>query len=409
MIAALDVGTTKVSCFIARQDNADGLRIVGIGQEVAHGIKAGVVTDMGAAEDAIRRAVERAETMAETRISKVYVSLSGGAPASSGATVSLEVSGRAIDESDIQRAFDEARAADPAGEREIVHAVPTAYELDGSVGIRDPKGMYGDDLHIRLHLITVARGALRNLLTCINRCDLDMAAPVISGYASGLACLVEDEMDLGVTLVDMGGGTTSLAAFFGGALVHAETIPLGGCHVTNDVARGLSTPVASAERMKRLFGSSIGGPADDREMIEVPQLGESDPSSAGQISRSLLVGIVRPRVEEIFELVRDRIDSSGVGEAGGRRVVLTGGGSQLQGVRELAGQILEKQIRLARPLPIPGLPRLADGPECATCAGLLLYAERKHNEPTVRRHRGAAYGPVPGPIGRISQWLHDNF
>lgn len=411
MIAALDVGTSKVTCFIAERDSQGELAIVGIGQDTAEGLKAGTVTDMAAAVKSIGTAVHRAEVMADTRVRELFVSVSGGAPQSTYADISLDVSGRQIGNTDIQAAFDVARADGAIEGREIVHAVSTAYDLDGSRDIRNPKGMYGKQLRVQLHMVSVANGAFRNLLSCLSRCDLDLEAPVISAYASGLACLVEDEKDLGVTIIDMGCGGTGLASFSGGEFNWTATVPLGGAHVTNDIALGLTTPLANAEHMKRLYASAIGGPADNREMIEVPQLGEPELHSARQIPRSLLTGIVRPRLEETFELVRDFLDSSGTAGASARRIVLTGGASQLQGVGELASEMLEKQIRLARPLPVQGLAEAVAGPNCATCAGLLIYAAERHDDSQTRRQMREHTSPQPADsaLGRIGQWLRANF
>ena len=410
MIAALDVGTSKVTCFIAERDRQGELAIVGIGQDTAEGLKAGTVTDMAAAVNSIGTAVHRAEVMADTRVRELFVSVSGGAPRSTYADISLDVSGRQIGNTDIQAAFDVARADGAIEGREIVHAVSTAYDLDGSRDIRDPKGMYGKQLRVQLHMVSVANGAFRNLLSCLSRCDLDLEAPVISAYASGLACLVEDEKDLGVTIIDMGCGGTGLASFSGGEFNWTATVPLGGAHVTNDIALGLTTPLANAEHMKRLYASAIGGPADNREMIEVPQLGEPELHSARQIPRSLLTGIVRPRLEETFELVRDFLDSSGTAGASARSIVLTGGASQLQGIGELASEILEKQVRLARPLPIQGLAEAVAGPNCATCAGLLIYAAERHDDSQTRRQMREHTSPqlAESALGRIGQWLRAN-
>ena len=411
MIAALDVGTSKVTCFIAERDGQGELAIVGIGQDTAEGLKAGTVTDMAAAVKSLGTAVHRAEVMADTRVRELFVSVSGGAPQSTYADISLDVSGRQIGNTDIQAAFDTAHTDGAIEGREIVHAVSTAYDLDGSRDIRDPNGMYGKQLRVQLHMVSVAHGAFRNLLSCLSRCDLDLEAPVISAYASGLACLVEDEKDLGVTIIDMGCGGTGLASFSGGEFNWTATVPLGGAHVTNDIALGLTTPLANAEHMKRLYASAIGGPADSREMIEVPQLGEPELHSARQIPRSLLTGIVRPRLEETFELVRDFLDSSGAAGASARRIVLTGGASQLQGVGELASEILEKQVRLARPLPVQGLAEAVAGPNCATCAGLLIYAAERHDDSQTRRQMREHTSPQPAEsaLGRIGQWLRANF
>jgi cell division protein FtsA len=224
-----------------------------------------------------------------------------------------------------------------------------------------------------MHLITAAAGPLRNLQTCVERCHLDIQSLVISPYASGLATLVEDEMDLGVTVIDMGGGTTTIAVFFDGHVIYTDSLAIGGGHVTNDIARGLSTPLAHAERMKTLYGNCIPSPADEREVISVPQVGEEDPANATTIPKSILVGIIQPRLEETFELVRSRLEHGGYGKIAGRRVVLTGGASQLSGVRELAALVLDKQVRMGRPIRIGGLAEATGGPAFATAVGLLAY------------------------------------
>jgi len=409
VIAALDVGTSKVTCFIADKNVQGELGIIGIGQDTAQGLKAGMVTNMTAAVNSIGTAVHRAEVMADKRVNQLFVSVSGGAPASSYTTMSIDVSGRQISNSDIQNAFDSINSGNAIEGREIIHAISTDFDLDGSKGIRDPKGMYGNKLQVQLHLVSVSHGPFRNLLTSISRCDLELEAPVISAYASGLACLVEDEKDLGVTLIDMGCGGTGLATFANGELIWTSSIPIGGFHVTNDIAQGLTTPISSAEHMKRLYASVISGPSDNREMIEVPELGEPEALSSRQIPRSLLTGIVRPRIEEIFELVRDYIESSGIARSAARRIVITGGASQLQGIEDLAADILERQVRLARPLPIPGLAEAVAGPNCSTCAGILLYASEHFDELQVRQQQTESTATTVNAFGRIGQWLRMNF
>ncbi|TAL33044.1 MAG: cell division protein FtsA, partial [Phenylobacterium sp.] len=269
-------------------------------------------------------------------------------------------------------------------------------------------GMYGERLGVNMHLVTAGSGALRNLAACVARCHLEIAEMAVSPYAAGLAGLVEDEMDLGATLIDMGGGTTSLAVFFDGRVVFTDSVSVGGGHVTNDIARGLSTPLVQAERIKTLYGSASSGPADDREIIEVPLVGEEDPNSVAQIPRSLLVGIIHPRLEETLELARGRLEQSGFDKLAGRRVVLTGGACQLPGVRELAAQILDKQVRIGRPLRLGGLAEATSGPAFATCAGLIAYAERREADASAE-----LLGPAPerasGLIGRIGEWFRAAF
>ena len=411
MIAALDIGTTKVACLVARRDSEGTLAIIGSGQEVAAGMHAGRVVDMEAAEGAIRTAVHRAERMAGEHVRSVFVGTSGGMPCSSFADVEVAIGGREVTERDIQRAFDQLQMSDEGRERDIVHAVPIDYVLDGSTGIKDPRGMYADSLRVRLHLVSVAHGSLRNLLTCVSRCDLQIAAPVAAAYASGLACLVSDEIDLGTTCIDIGGGTTKLAIFGGGNLSWTETLPIGGEHVTNDIAQGLSTPLASAERMKRLHGSPAADSPDGSGNIEVPEIGpEEGRSGPGHhVPRAMLARIVRARLEEIFEFARARIEASGLDKWTGNRVVISGGASQTFGLGELAGRILDKQIRLARPLSLPGLAQAVSGPEFATCAGLLVYAARKHAEPWAGPARHDLAGPFTNTLSRLGHWLRSNF
>ncbi|SLN37352.1 cell division protein FtsA [Oceanibacterium hippocampi] len=405
-LAALDIGTTKVCCFVARQD-AGALRVTGIGHQVSHGLRAGAITDMEAAEESIRAAVDAAERMAGETIREVVVSLSGGQPVSHTVGVEVAIAGHEVGDSDLRRVMDQARARQEPGDREVIHALPVGYTIDGSRGIRDPRGMYGERLGVNMHVVTAQTGALRNLAICIERCHLQVADIAVAPYVSGLACLVEDEMDLGVTVIEMGGGTTSLAIFYDGAVVHTDVIPIGGTHVTSDIARGLATTTAHAERLKTLYGSAIPSPSDEKELVDVPLIGEQDDDVANHVPRSMLVGIVKPRIEETLELVRDRLITSGLEKAAGRRVVLTGGASQLAGVRELAARMLDKQVRLGKPIRIKGLADATGGPAFAACAGLLSYATMEQRDATPRRLRDES--AATGTFGRLGRWLKQNF
>ena len=410
MIAALDIGTTKVACLVARRDAEGTLSVVGSGQEVSAGMHAGRVVDMAEAEGAIRTAVHRAERMAGETVRSVFVGTSGGGPTSSFADVEVEIGGREIAARDVQRAFDQLQLADELSEHDILHAVPIDYALDGAPGITDPRGMYADSLQVRLHVVSVANGSLRNLLTCVSHCDLQVAAPVAAAYASGLACLVSDEIDLGATCIDIGGGTTKLAIFGGGNLVWTDTLPIGGGHVTNDIAQGLSTPISSAERMKRLHGSPADETADADETIEVPEIGPENghTGAAHHVPRPMLTRIVRARLEEIFEFAHARIEASGLDRWSRNRVVISGGASQTADLAGLASRVLDKQVRLASPLSLPGLAQAVSGPEFSTCAGLLVYATRRHAELWAAPARDHAAGPFTNTIARLGQWLRGN-
>ena len=407
LIAALDVGTTKVCCFVARAEGDSG-RVIGIGHQVSRGLRGGAVVDMEAAEQSIRAAVDAAERMAGETVHGIYVNLSGGSPSSHTIAVEVSVAGHQVDNADTYRVLDQAQARCDAGDNQLLHAIPTGYTIDGSRGIRDPRGMYGERLGVNLHVVTAASGPMRNLQVVTERCHLEIEDFVASAYAAGLATLVEDEMDLGVTLIDMGGGTTSIAIFYDGAMVHTDVVAIGGNHVTNDLARGLSTPTIHAERIKALYGSAIASPEDERELVAVPQVGEEGSDAVQQIPRSMLIGIIQPRIEETLELVRDRLQASGLARLAGRRLVLTGGASQLTGVRELAARVLDKQVRIGRPLKVRGLAEATGGPAFATCTGLIAYAIRAPEE--ARRSISAAGIEANGwRFARIGQWLRENF
>ncbi|MBL8256276.1 MAG: cell division protein FtsA [Pseudoxanthomonas mexicana] len=411
LVTALDIGSTKICCFIARLDEQRGgrlARVVGIGHQAARGIRNGAVVDLEAAEASIRAAVSAAEQMAATTVQGVILNVSAGHPTSRMIGVEVSIAGQQIADSDMRRALGQTRMADEADERELIHSIPIGFSIDGSRGIRDPRGMFGERLGVNMHLISAQAGALRNLQACVARCHLEIDAMVVSPYAAGLASLVEDEMDLGATVIDMGGGTTSIAVFFDGNVVFTDTISVGGGHVTSDIARGLSTPLVQAERIKTLHGSALSSPADDREAIEVPLVGEDDSGAVTQIPKSLLVGIIHPRVEETLEMVRSRLEASGFDRLAGRRAVVTGGASQLPGARELAARILDKQVRIGRPLRLGGLAEATSGPAFATCAGLVGFAGRREAETTP-----AALGLHPeqasGFIGRIGEWFRAAF
>ena len=412
LITGLDVGCSKVCCFIARVEDGQTPRVIGIGQQASQGVRGGSVVDMKEVQRAIGNAVQAAEHMADLTIDSVIANLSGGQPVSSSIGIEIALNGHEIGEADLRRAFEHGRQAQGLGEaldesRQLIHSIPTGYRIDGDRGIRDPHGMYGDQLGVNIHLVTAAAGAVRNLTTCIERCHLDTAGFVVSPYASGLATLVEDEMELGVTLIDMGGGTTTIAVFLEGQVVYTDVIPVGGGHVTKDIARGLSTPVANAERTKTLFGHALVNCTNHREMIDVPQVGEENGHHTHQVPRSLLVGIIQPRLEETFELVRSRLESSGFDKIAGRRVVLTGGACQLPGLSELSALILDKQIRIGRPRGVTGLADATCGPAYATCAGLLIHATSADQAASLEAPPRTA-GP-DRPFGRFGHWIREYF
>ncbi len=406
LIAALDIGTTKICCFIAQVED-DRPRVLGIGHQISRGVRNGGVVDLEATGTSVLNAVHAAEEMAGETIQRVVANLSGGFSASRIIKAEIGITGREITDTEMRRVLEHGYVMREPGGRQIIHSVPVGFSVDDSRGIRDPRGMLGERLGVNMHVVTASAASVRNQTAAIGRSHLEVEALVVSPYASGLSCLVEDEIGLGVTVIDMGGGTTTIGVFFDGNLIFADYVPVGGTHVTNDIARGLSTGVAHAERMKTLFGTAISASTDDREMIAVPQIGEEEEGHVNHVPKSLLVGIIAPRIEETFELVRNRLEASGFDKVAGRRVVLTGGACQLHGAREFAGLILDKQVRMGRPQRVAGLAEATGGPAFATTAGLLHFALSERAE--VAGARRSPQGPRWGVLGRLGHWLRDNF
>ena len=412
-VAALNVGSTKTCCLIAKPHvergpyDAPGPRIVGFGSHQSQGIRSGAVVDMEAAEHAIRAAVERAEQMAGDNIDSVVVNVSAGKPRSRLVAFELAVGGHGITEHDMRKLLDPQKLQ-PGEEdaRETVHTIPVGYTVDGTRGVRDPIGMYGETLGVNVHVVSALKAPLRNLRTVIERCHLHVDGMVVAPFASALACLVEDEKRIGSVCIDIGGGTTGVAVFFDGELVHTDIIPVGGDHITRDISTGLKTPIGHAERMKNLYGTCLPSVSDDSEVIQVPLVGEDQETGTVQVPRSMLVGIIRPRVEEIIDLVRERLDRAGFTQMAGR-VVLTGGTSQLTGICEMASQVFGHHVRIAGPKPIDGLAEAVNGPAFAGAAGLLRYAVQRAEHPI-----DAALDMSPPPngwMGRLGHWFKENF
>ena len=401
IVAAIDIGTSKICCLIARIENEP--RILGVGQQIARGLRGGTIIDLEAASASISGAVHMAEQMADQHIDRAVVNLSGGYRASRLVKTEIAIGGREIAEvRHAPRA--RTRLCDARCAGSPSHSFDPGRFFDRrSRFILDPRGMVGERLGVNMHIVTAVSAAVRNHTSALGRSHLEAEALVVSPYAAGLACLVEDEKDLGVTVVDMGGGTTTIGVFFGGNLIFADAVPVGGMHVTHDIARGLSTPLAHAERLKALFGSAVSSTLDEREMIAVPQIGEEENSQVSHVPKSVLVSIIAPRLEETFELVRNRLDASGSDRVAGRRVVLTGGACQMHGARDLAGLILDKQVRIGRPMRIKGLAEEMQGPAFSTAAGLLHFALSERAE-----------SPRPGRIAqrgifaRVGNWMREN-
>ncbi|MBC8036844.1 MAG: cell division protein FtsA [Rhizobiales bacterium] len=412
VIAALDMGSSKISCLIAEVVSAERneLRILGVGHQLSRGVRCGSVVNVDEAERAIRLAVDAAERMAQRTISKVYVNVSGGRPQSRLYAASQPTQTGQVSPRDMDKVLSSALAQVVKGHRSLLHLSPIQYHLDDARGIAAPLGMYGANLSIELAAVTVEPAHLHNLSLALERAHLTTAGFVISPYAAAKSVLAEDEMSLGVSLIDMGGATTSFAIFHDGHLVFSDVIPLGGQHITNDIARGLSTTIAHAERMKTLWGSALASQVDEREMIAVPLLGERGVDTVQKVPKSMLAGIIRPRLEEIFELVRDRLEACEAAHFEARRVVLTGGASQLTGAREVAAEWLDRQVRLGLPAPMPGMPDSTCSAGFAVSAGILKYALRPDTHYALPRQKAReTENARHGYMRQMGRWIAESF
>lgn len=403
MVAAIDLGSTAVRCTIARADG-ERLRLVSNCEHRARGINAGAIVDMNSAIDSVRHAVQGAEEAADVTLSEVFVNFSTGFPTSHTDSVEIKPSRNEVGARDLRRAYGQALAHHESGTRKVAHVIPVDYVLDQNRGIREPIGMFGETLVAEFHVVTAAAGPLQNLRHCVEQCQLSVSDYVVSPFATGLGCLTEDECELGVTMIAMGGGTTGIAVFSEGRLNHIDVVQVGGRHVTKDLANGLSTSTKHAERMKVLYGSAVTGLFDEREMIDVPPL--TNGHGATPVPRTKLVEIVHARMAEIFEIIRGRLATSGFEKLPGQRIVLTGGGSQLPGVCDLAAEILNGEARIGKPIGIESDADITVGPAFTTSAGLLIYGAASSTQLLPRSMLDAS--GLVGPIDRIGQWFREH-
>ena len=411
-LAVLDIGSSKVVCLIGQRESNFGVRLIGSGFGVSAGLKNGAVVDMEAAEHGIRTAVEKAERAAGVTVQGVSVNVALRSLRSQHMNVQTEFASGEVADRDLKRVLTTSLSELAQPEDAILHAIPLNWTVDDESGIRDPRGMFGKRLGVDMHFVMAGVGPLRNLAHCVERCHLEIKSVTVSPYAAGLAVLTEDERYLGVTVIDMGGGVTSAAIFRDDTLIHVDAISVGGKNVTNDVARGLVTPSEAAERIKTIYGSALHGADDDHFMVPCPPMGAQD--ELHHQSRTLLTSIVRPRIEETLELLRDRMIDSGMERYAGRRLVLTGGACQLNGVRELAEYVFNKRVRIGRPHGVLGIRETLAGPDFAVATGLLKQAFSDSQEAisgppdlSGRRYRQKRY--TGNSLGRSLQWLKENF
>ena len=404
-IAALDIGSSKVCCVIAKVSKDKRINIVGYGYNASRGIKNGVVTDIGQATIAVGNAVQDAEQMANERIDKVIISMGSEKVRSQLKTAAIALNkNRPISDADLEKVYQRGTAKVNVGEYSLVHCIHNSYRLDGGELIKDPRNLFAEELSINVLLGLIPSHVCKNLNTVIENAHLDIAGRVFDSYASGLACLVDDEKEMGATVVDMGGGTTSIACFRNGHPIYFASIPVGGNNVTNDIAYGLTTSFSHAERLKTLHGCAFLTSQDSVDTINVYPVGDEDDSCIKQIPRSELISIITPRIEETFEMVNKKLREAGIGNDPSHRVVLTGGASQLPGVVDVAAMVLDKQVRLGRPKNILNLPDSLYAGSFATCVGILLFGVN-FNERKVKKVISKPQESGNGIMDNIAMWL----
>ncbi|VAW18867.1 Cell division protein FtsA [hydrothermal vent metagenome] len=418
LVAVLDIGSTKICCIIARLVPSSGgtalrershiVEVIGFGHGPSNGIKSGVLCDLAKAEQAIRSVVGKAERAAGVTVESVIVNVSAGRLGSQTFSATVSLDGTEVEGGDISRVLTAVNERSVRNERSIVHALPIGYSLDGQKGISDPLGMVGDQLGVDVAVISAENTAMRNIELALNRCHLQIEALVATPYASGLASLVDDEAELGVAVIDFGGATTTVSVFNRARLVYCDAIAIGGHHLTLDIARHLSLRIEDAERLKTLYGSVLPGQSDERDLVSVAPSGGGGDESEVQIARSALTRIIRPRVEEILTAINERMQATGMMDVCGRRLVLTGGASELTGLAELARRILARNVRTGRPLGVAGLPEQARGPGFSTVVGMLVYPQICQFEFAETKNIKKLTG-TNGYLARVTNWLKSGF
>jgi cell division protein FtsA len=403
LVVGLDIGTTKICAIVGSLNDDGGLDIVGIGTSVSQGMRKGVVINIEGTVGAIKKALQEAELMAGCEIKSVFAGIAGGHIKGMNSQGVIAIKNREVNNDDIRRVIDAAKAVAIPMDREVIHILPQEFIIDDQDGIKEPLGMNGVRLEAKVHIVTGAVASAQNIIKSCNRAGVDVADIVLEQLASADAVLSPDEKDLGVALLDIGGGTTDIAIFVDGAIKHTAVLSLGGNHLTNDIAVGLRTPTAEAEKIKRKYGCCLTSMVGKDETIEVPSVGGREPRV---LSRQLLAEILEPRVEEIFTLVNREIVKSGFEDVIASGVVITGGTSILPGMPELAEQIFNLPVRRGVPLDIGGLTDVVNSPVYATGVGLVKYGSRNLQ---IRNFSIGQENVFDKVVRRMKEWFGEFF
>ena len=402
LIVGLDIGTSKVAALVGSL-GADGtLEILGMGSHASKGLKKGVVVNIEDTVTAIQRALEEAELMADCKIASAYAGIAGSHIKSFNSTGMVAVKDREVSPLDVERAIETAKAVNIPTDQQILHVLRQEFIIDGQEDVREPLGMSGVRLEVKVHIVTGAVSAAQNIVKCVRRCGLEVNDLILQPLASSRAVLSEDEKDLGVCLIDVGGGTTDLAIFTHGAIRHTAVIPIAGDQITNDIAMALRTPTAEAESIKLRHGVALRQLADPNEMIEVPGIGDR---ATRTMSRQTLAEVIEPRVDELYQLVQKVLHDSGFEDLLSSGIVLTGGSSVMQGMVELGEEIFHMPVRIGMPRYAGGLSEVVRNPRYATAVGLLLEGVTQTQAGRFSRQNGS----VRAVLGRMKQWFERNF
>ena len=403
LIVGLDIGTSKVVALVGEVGLDGSIEVLGLGSQPSRGLKKGVVVNIESTVQSIQRAVEEAELMADCEINAIYAGIAGSHVRSLNSHGVVAIRDREVTHGDVEHVIDAAKAVAIPADQRILHVLPQEFIIDGQEGIRDPIGMSGVRLEAKVHIVTGADSAAQNIIKCVQRCGLQVEDVVLEQLASSFAVLTDDEKELGVCLVDVGGGTTDIAVFGGGAIRHTAVIPIAGDQVTNDIAVSMRTPTQYAEDIKIRYACALSQLANPDESIEVPSVGDRP---ARRLARQTLAEVVEPRYEELFNLIREELRRSGFEETIAAGIVLTGGSARMEGAIELAEEIFHVPVRLGLPGQVKGLSNVVRNPIYSTGVGLLLYA-RENSAPA---NRGAVIGGnVAGMLARMKNWVKGNF
>jgi cell division protein FtsA len=406
-IVGLDIGTTKIACVVGDVQDDGAVQVVGVGDATSRGLRKGLVVNPEATVEAIKAAVEEAEQMAGVNVELATIGIAGGHIRSFNSRGVIAVSGkdRVVSREDLRRVMDAARAVSIPRDREILHVLPQEFVLDDQGGISSPEGLVGSRLEANVHIITAGSTSVQNLVTCANRAGIEVRSTVLEQLAAAEAVLTEDEKELGVALIDIGGGTTDLAIFERGSIWHTAVLPVGGDHFTNDLAVGLRSPIPDAERLKKKHGCALSSLIQENETVEVPTVGGRKPRL---LSMQVMAEILQPRAEEIFTLIHEEIGRAGFDKSLNAGIVLTGGGSLLPGMIEVAEQVFDMPVRCGLPGGVEGLVEPNSGPQHSTAIGLTLYSAR-HQKPRRRLALGVPSGAL-GRVGhRVKAWFCEKF